>query len=193
MTTDLSTSERVLGAARALFQERKVLSIEEIRNYLKNVAQVHVSESEVELILSRWLCGQADNLPAVALHQAFLFKRSARGFWRGQYSVLVLERVYGLDSSENQKSGRVLYLVYGIADDGEATAKFLGAAVSPEVVLKHLQQSGLEITGWFPLSAEQSKALLTPTTEDLKGLVDQFGKSLFSADGTEKCSFVRAC
>jgi hypothetical protein len=193
MTTEQqATTERVLGAARALFQERKILSVDEVRDYLKSVAQVHLPASEVEECISRLFSGQMENLPAVALQQAFLFKRAARGIWRGQYSILIVEKIYNLpEPTDTSGGGRDIYLMFGVADDEEATSKFLGAASSPDTALQLLKQFSLEIDGWFPLSASQCKTLLA--RDDLKELVAKFGKSLFSDSGSAKSTFIGAC
>jgi hypothetical protein len=191
MITD-PTSERVLGAARALFQEQKTLSASDLRDYLKNAAQLLLSETEIEKILAQALTGQGSNLPPVALHQAFLFKRAARGFWHG-YSILTLECTYTLPApTEADGTGRSIYLTFGIADDEDGVAKFLGASPTPDAVLKQLQSYGLDIKDWFPLGYAQWRALLSHT-KDLEDLIDTFGQSLFSNSGTPRCSFVRAC
>jgi hypothetical protein len=188
------TSERILGAARALFQERKSVSVDDIRDYLKHVAQVPVSVSEVEEIVGRLFTGETSHLPAVALHQVFLFKRAARGFWLGQYGVLVLQRTFKVTEPQpGGGTGRNVYLLFGLADDGtEISAKFLGAAISPDEVLKQLSQAGVAIEGWFPLSVEQWKALLS-TIDDLDELAEKFGASLYSSSGSARCSYVSSC
>jgi hypothetical protein len=193
VTTDQSTSERVLGAARALFQERKSLSVDDIRAYLKEVAHIHLPETEVEEIVGRLFIGQVGNLPAVELHQAFVFKRAARGFWLGQYSILVLQCAYTLpDQTEESGTGRSLYLLFGIAGDEEAAERLLGAASDTRHVQAQLQEVGIDIGGWFPLATSQWQALL-PHTKDLKEIVEKFGKSLFSPTGSARTAFVGAC
>src|SRR6266571_2207554 len=94
---------QIMGAAKALFAERKTFSLDDLTDYLRSVVNVKVDPADVEESLSRLFERQGGNLPALELHQCMLFRRSALAYWLGQYAILVMEEVYKSEPAEGEK------------------------------------------------------------------------------------------
>lgn len=138
--------ERIYGCARALFQEKKAISIEDVTEYMRTVANAPMLVADIEECLTRLFDKSTGNNPAVELHQAFLFRHAAVGYWLGTYRILVLQ-VRAMRGEEKQAF--LAYPIYGVPEDG--TAKLIGIATQAKHVLEFLTAQGVEISRWFPL------------------------------------------
>lgn len=138
--------ERIYGSARALFRERKTICLEDVSEYLRTVANTPMEPADIEECLTRLFEKNAENAPAVELHQAFLFRNAAMGYWLGVYRILVLQ----VTVERGEDSRFLAYPFYGVAEDGRA--KHLGIAFGTTHVLEHLKAQGVEIDHWFPVA-----------------------------------------
>lgn len=162
--------ERIYGSARALFQERKTLSLEDVSEYLRTVANTPMESADIEECLTRLFEKNTGNAPAVELHQAFLFRNAAMGYWLGVYRILVLQVTV-----ERGENGCFLaYPFYGVAEDGRV--KHLGIAFGTKHVLEHLKAQGVEVDRWFPI-ANWTKIVPGEREDNLKRF-SNLGKSL---------------
>lgn len=179
--------EKIQGAAKALFQERKTLSLEEVTDYLRSVVHFPVDPADVETCLARLFERQGGNLPAIELHQCMLFRRSALAYWMAQYAILVIEEVFKSEPAEGEKEGTVrthVYLFFGVAGDEPQTGKFLGAAKDPKDILDYLKTQGIEVGNWHPLDRGAWKHFIAHSPEKIEELAKSFGYSLFVKGGT---------
>lgn len=143
----------VYGTAKALFQEKKTVSLEDVSDYLRTVANTPMVTADIEECLTR-LFEKQHNAPAVQLHQAFLFRKAAVGYWLGAYRIQVIE--IRVEQSEEMRF--TAYPFYGIADG--ARPKLLGIAFNTSSVLDYLKKQGVEIDQWFPIVNELSEESL---------------------------------
>jgi hypothetical protein len=174
---------RVLGAAKALFQERKSVSLDDLTEYIRSVLNIQVETTDVEESLTRLFERPGGNLPAIELHQAMAFRRSALAYWLGQYAILVIESTYIAEVAEGEKESNTrtnVYLFFGVAGNEPQTGKFLGVARSTKGILEHLKAQGIEVGGWHPLDSEQWKTFIPHSPEKITELAKTFGKSLYS-------------
>jgi hypothetical protein len=162
--------ERIHGSAKALFQERKTISLEDVSEYLRTVANTPMEATDIEECLTRLFEKSTGNMPAVALHQVFLFRNAAIGHWLGAYRILVLQ----VTIERGEDTRFLAYPFYGLADDGRA--KHLGIAFGTGHVLNHLKEQGVEIEHWFPV-ANWTKLVPGEREENLKRF-SNLGKSL---------------
>lgn len=158
--------ERIYGCARALFQEKKAISVEDVTEYMRAVANAPMLVADIEECLTRLFDRSTGNNPAVELHQAFLFRYAAVGYWLGAYRILVLQ-VRATRGEEKQASHA--YPFYGVPEDG--TAKLIGVATRVKHVLEFLTAQGIEISRWFPLGDDWEKLVPGKREEILKELV----------------------
>ena len=138
--------ERIYGCAKALFQENKAISVEEVVEYMRTVANMPLLAEDIEECLTRLFDKTTGNNPAVELHQAFLFRHAAVGYWLGTYRILVLQV---RPTREEEKQPFFAYPMYGVPDDG--AAKLISIATHPKHALEFLKTQGIDITRWFPL------------------------------------------
>jgi hypothetical protein len=172
---------QVLGAAKALFQQKKVVNLDDLTDYIRSVIHLQLEPADVEEAVSRLFERQGGNLPAIELHQCMIFRRSALAYWMAQYAILVMEEIYRSEPAEGETEIRGdIYLFFGIAGDDPQMGKFLGAARSTKDVLEFLKSQGIEVQGWHPLDPDQWKSLVPHTAEKIQELVKDFGKSLFA-------------
>lgn len=173
---------KIAGAVRALFQERKVVSLDQTGEYLRSVVNLHLEQTDIEECIARLFEPRGANLPAIELHQAMLFRRSAMAYWLGQYAILVMEEQY-IQPAEEEKDSKIrahVYLFFGIAGDAEQIGKFLGAARSTQAILEYLKKEGIDVGNWHPLDPGQWKRFVSQSAEKIEGLVKTFGASLYA-------------
>jgi hypothetical protein len=154
--------ERIYGCAKALLQEKRAISIEDVSEYMRTVINAPMLVADIEECLVR-LFEKAGNDPAVDLHQAFLFRDAAVGYWLGVYRILVLQ--IRVDRGEN--GCFLAHAFYGVPDDGQA--KLLGISLKAANILAYLKEQGVEIERWFPL-ADWTKIVKGTREETLKHL-----------------------
>ncbi len=172
---------QIVGAAKALFQERKQFNLDDLSDYLRTVVNIRVEPTDIEEILSRLFERQGANLPAIELHQCMVFRRSAIAYWLAQYAILVMEEQY-IQPAEDEKDNKVsahVYLFFGVAGNEPQVGKLLGMARSTKDILDYLKSQGIEVSGWHPLDKGQWKHFIPHTSEKIDELVKSFGKSLY--------------
>jgi hypothetical protein len=162
--------QRIYGAAKALFSERKRLTLDDMMEYLRTVTNTPMEVADVEESFSRLFERRAGNLPAVELHQAFLFRDAAIGYWRAEYAIVVIQ------TSTIASDGKLwrVYAFYGLA--GEEKGKLIGVTGGMGNVLKYLKDVGLDIPGWFPLA--EWEHLLPGTPQERAEMIDRMGKEI---------------
>lgn len=179
---------QILGAAKALFQERKTFSLDDLSDYLRSVVNVKVDPADVEESLSRLFEPKGANLPAIELHQCMAFRRSAMAYWLGQYAILVMEQNYISQPAEGEEAHNKIranvYLFFGIAGDEPETGKLLGMARSTKDILDYLKTQGIEVGNWHPLDKGAWKRFVPQSEDKIEELVKSFGKSLYAKLGT---------
>jgi hypothetical protein len=173
---------QIMGAAKALFQQKKAVNLDDLTDYLRSVVNVKLETADVEESLSRLFERQGANLPAIELHQCMLFRRSALAYWMADYAILVMEEIYISEPDEGEKEGSTrthVYLFFGVAGDAEQTGKLLGMARSTKDVLDVLKSHGIEIGNWHPLDRGAWKRFIPYSSEKIDEFVGKFGKSMF--------------
>lgn len=175
--------DRILGAAKALFQEKKSVSLENLTDYLRTVVNIQVDPSDVEESLTRLFERQGSNLTAIELDQAMVFRRSALAYWMAGYAILVMEEIYKSEPADEKDAVRAnVYLFFGIAGDEPQSGKFLGAARTAKDILEYLKGKEIEVGRWHPLDKGQWKNFVPHSSDKIDELVKTFGNSLYSKE-----------
>lgn len=162
--------QRMYGAAKALFRERKRLTLDEVAEYLRTVTKTPMEIADIEEGFSRLFERRGGTLPAVELYQAFLFRNAAIGYWRSEYAIIVIRTSTIVADGKPWR----IYAFYGLA--GEEKGKCIGVAAGIGNILQYLKDVGLDIAGWFPLT--QWEHLLPGTPQERTDLISRLGQEI---------------